>query len=71
MWEMITCFTGEYQRLWERSSCFSHHIRLKEKTYSLWPFLLDDQKKYLNPLYSSQSQKSAVLEPNTVSFNFK
>ena len=31
----------------------------------------DDQKKYLNPLYSSQSQKSAVLEPNTVSFNFK
>ncbi|XP_010849551.1 PREDICTED: myotubularin-related protein 6 [Bison bison bison] len=46
-------------------------LKLKEKTYSLWPFLLDDQKKYLNPLYSSQSQKSAVLEPNTVSFNFK
>uniref|UniRef100_A0A8C6CSX1 Myotubularin related protein 6 n=1 Tax=Moschus moschiferus TaxID=68415 RepID=A0A8C6CSX1_MOSMO len=46
-------------------------LKLKEKTYSLWPFLLGDQKKYLNPLYSSQSQKSAVLEPNTVSFNFK
>ncbi|MXQ94424.1 hypothetical protein E5288_WYG022410 [Bos mutus] len=46
-------------------------LKLKEKTYSLWPFLLDDQKKYLNPLYSSQSQKLAVLEPNTVSFNFK
>lgn len=46
-------------------------LKLKEKTYSLWPFLLDDQKKYLNPLYGSQSQKSAVLEPNTVSFNFK
>ncbi|XP_068840354.1 myotubularin-related protein 6 isoform X8 [Capricornis sumatraensis] len=45
-------------------------LKLKEKTYSLWPFLLDDQKKYLNPLYGSQSQKSAVLEPNTVSFNF-
>ncbi|KAG8520288.1 Myotubularin-related protein 6 [Galemys pyrenaicus] len=46
-------------------------LKLKEKTYSLWPFLLDEQKKYLNPLYSSKSQKFAVLEPNTVSFNFK
>ncbi|KAK1340778.1 hypothetical protein QTO34_017172 [Cnephaeus nilssonii] len=46
-------------------------ILLKEKTYSLWPFLLDDQKKYLNPLYSSNSQQFAVLEPNTASFNFK
>ncbi|ELW47595.1 Myotubularin-related protein 6 [Tupaia chinensis] len=45
--------------------------RLKEKTYSLWPFLLDEQKKYLNPLYSSKSQRFTVLEPNTVSFNFK
>ncbi|XP_032960642.1 myotubularin-related protein 6 isoform X2 [Rhinolophus ferrumequinum] len=44
-------------------------LKLKEKTYSLWPFLLDDQKKYLNPLY--KSQKFAALEPNTVSFNFK
>ncbi|XP_019592112.2 phosphatidylinositol-3,5-bisphosphate 3-phosphatase MTMR6 [Rhinolophus sinicus] len=44
-------------------------LKLKEKTYSLWPFLLDDQEKYLNPLY--KSQKFAVLEPNTVSFNFK
>ncbi|KAM9049272.1 phosphatidylinositol-3,5-bisphosphate 3-phosphatase MTMR6 isoform 4-T4 [Megaptera novaeangliae] len=46
-------------------------LKLKEKTYSLWPFLLHDQKKYFNPLYSSISQKLAVLEPNTVSFNFK
>ncbi|XP_049557265.1 myotubularin-related protein 6 isoform X4 [Orcinus orca] len=46
-------------------------LKLKEKTYSLWPFLLDDQEKYFNPLYSSTSQKLAVLEPNTVSFNFK
>eukprot|EP00069_Balaena_mysticetus_P005896 bmy_18170T0 len=46
-------------------------LKLKEKTYSLWPFLLHDQKKYFNPLYSSTSQKLAVLEPNTVSFNFK
>ncbi|XP_003796761.1 myotubularin-related protein 6 isoform X1 [Otolemur garnettii] len=46
-------------------------LKLKEKTYSLWPFLLEDQKKYLNPLYSSKSQKFTVLEPNTISFNFK
>lgn len=46
-------------------------LKLKEKTYSLWPFLLDDQKKYLNPLYSSNSQQFVVLEPNTASFNFK
>uniref|UniRef100_A0ABI7ZQH3 Myotubularin phosphatase domain-containing protein n=1 Tax=Felis catus TaxID=9685 RepID=A0ABI7ZQH3_FELCA len=46
-------------------------LKLKEKTYSLWPFLLDDQKKYLNPLYTSKSPKFTVLEPNTVSFNFK
>ncbi|XP_059984997.1 myotubularin-related protein 6 isoform X3 [Lagenorhynchus albirostris] len=66
-------FIGNCQKEREelKSSCFSHPIRLKEKTYSLWPFLLDDQEKYFNPLYSSTSQKLAVLEPNTVSFNFK
>uniref|UniRef100_A0A8I5R8Y1 Myotubularin related protein 6 n=1 Tax=Papio anubis TaxID=9555 RepID=A0A8I5R8Y1_PAPAN len=46
-------------------------LKLKEKTYSLWPFLLEDQKKYLNPLYSSKSHRFTVLEPNTISFNFK
>ncbi|KAI5279517.1 myotubularin-related protein 6 isoform X2 [Manis pentadactyla] len=46
-------------------------LKLKEKTYSLWPFLLGDQQRYVNPLYSSTSQIGAVLEPNTVSFNFK
>ncbi|XP_069323525.1 phosphatidylinositol-3,5-bisphosphate 3-phosphatase MTMR6 [Eulemur rufifrons] len=46
-------------------------LKLKEKTYSLWPFLLEDRKKYLNPLYSFKSQRFTVLEPNTVSFNFK
>lgn len=44
-------------------------LKLKEKTYSLWPFLLDDLKKYLNPVYSPE--RFTVLEPNTVSFNFK
>lgn len=46
-------------------------LKLKEKTYSLWPFLLDDKQKYLNPLYNSKSESLTVLEPNTVSFNFK
>lgn len=44
-------------------------LKLKERTYSLWSFLLDDKQKYFNPLYSSTSE--TVLEPNTVSFNFK
>nr|XP_060623130.1 myotubularin-related protein 6 [Anolis sagrei ordinatus] len=47
-------------------------LRLKEKTYSLWPFLLEQRDKYLNPVYSeSFSQSFTVLEPDTVSFNFK
>uniref|UniRef100_A0A4X1TZL1 Myotubularin related protein 6 n=2 Tax=Sus scrofa TaxID=9823 RepID=A0A4X1TZL1_PIG len=46
-------------------------LKLKEKTYSLWPLLLDDQRPYLNPLYSPRAQVAAALEPNTVSFNFK
>ena len=46
-------------------------LKLKEKTYSLWPLLLDDQRPYLNPLYSPRTQVAAALEPNTVSFNFK
>ncbi|XP_044857790.1 myotubularin-related protein 6 [Mauremys mutica] len=47
-------------------------LKLKEKTYSLWPFLLDEQKKYINPLYNRDfSQKLVLLEPNTASFNFK
>ncbi|XP_054830159.1 myotubularin-related protein 6 isoform X2 [Eublepharis macularius] len=47
-------------------------LKLKEKTYSLWPFLLDEQKKYRNPIYSELfSQSFPVLEPDTVSFNFK
>ncbi|XP_021234893.1 myotubularin-related protein 6 isoform X1 [Numida meleagris] len=47
-------------------------LKLKEKTYSLWPFLLDEQKKYQNPLYNPNfSPNLTLLEPNTVSFNFK
>ncbi|KAM6316938.1 phosphatidylinositol-3,5-bisphosphate 3-phosphatase MTMR6 isoform 5-T5 [Aegotheles albertisi] len=47
-------------------------LKIKEKTYSLWPFLLDEQKKYQNPLYSPDfSPELTLLEPSTVSFNFK
>ncbi|XP_050749590.1 myotubularin-related protein 6 isoform X5 [Gymnogyps californianus] len=47
-------------------------LKLKEKTYSLWPFLLDEKKKYQNPLYNPDfSPELTLLEPNTVSFNFK
>ncbi|KAM4905652.1 phosphatidylinositol-3,5-bisphosphate 3-phosphatase MTMR6 isoform 2-T2 [Sylvia borin] len=47
-------------------------LKLKEKTYSLWPFLLAEQKKYQNPLYNPDfSPDLTLLEPNTVSFNFK
>ncbi|KAF7250754.1 Myotubularin-related protein 6 [Varanus komodoensis] len=47
-------------------------LKLKEKTYSLWPFLLDEREKYLNPVYNEKfSQLFTVLEPDTVSFNFK
>lgn len=47
-------------------------LKLKEKTYSLWPFLLSEQKKYQNPLYNPDfSPELTLLEPNTVSFNFK
>ncbi|XP_042315158.1 myotubularin-related protein 6 [Sceloporus undulatus] len=47
-------------------------LKLKEKTYSLWPFLLEECEKYVNPIYSETfSQSFAVLEPDTISFNFK
>ncbi|XP_074012828.1 phosphatidylinositol-3,5-bisphosphate 3-phosphatase MTMR6 isoform X3 [Numenius arquata] len=47
-------------------------LKLKEKTYSLWPFLLEEQKKYQNPLYNPDFFPGlTLLEPNTVSFNFK
>ncbi|KFW74063.1 Myotubularin-related protein 6, partial [Manacus vitellinus] len=47
-------------------------LKVKEKTYSLWPFLLAEQKKYRNPLYNPDFlPELTLLEPNTVSFNFK
>lgn len=67
----LICRVSSILCTWVRLLCCPCSRRLKEKTYSLWPFLLDDRQKYLNPLYSSKSERLTVLEPNTASFNFK
>ncbi|XP_048453512.1 myotubularin-related protein 6 isoform X3 [Rhincodon typus] len=47
-------------------------MKIQQKTHSLWSFLLENQHKYLNPLYDCNLPCAhEVLEPNTVSFNFK
>ncbi|XP_038617656.1 myotubularin-related protein 6 isoform X2 [Tachyglossus aculeatus] len=57
-------FLGNHQK--ERED-----LKLREKTYSLWPFLLEDQKKYLNPLYRPEPRRFVALEPSTVPFHLK
>ncbi|XP_066515509.1 myotubularin-related protein 8 isoform X2 [Hoplias malabaricus] len=56
-------FIGNCQR--ERQE-----IRLKERTFSLWPYLLQHQDKYRNPLYKRSSHNS-VLRPSTLPLHFK
>ncbi|XP_069747539.1 myotubularin-related protein 6 isoform X2 [Narcine bancroftii] len=47
-------------------------MKIQLKTHSLWSFLLENQHKYLNPLYDPNLPcVHEVLKPNTVSFNFK
>ncbi|XP_072260889.1 phosphatidylinositol-3,5-bisphosphate 3-phosphatase MTMR6 [Pyxicephalus adspersus] len=47
-------------------------LRLKEKTHSLWAYLLGESSKYENPLFDQNSLKSQpILEPNTIHSNFK
>ncbi|XP_051782348.1 myotubularin-related protein 6 [Erpetoichthys calabaricus] len=58
-------FLGNCQR--EREE-----MRLKDKTYSLWPHLMNNHQNYLNPLYQPGfAETHPVLEPNTMPFNFK
>ncbi|XP_059820158.1 myotubularin-related protein 6 [Hypanus sabinus] len=58
-------FIGNCQR--ERED-----MKIQHKTHSLWSHLLENQHKYLNPLYDPNLPcVHEVLEPNTVSFNFK
>ncbi|XP_029458420.1 myotubularin-related protein 6 isoform X2 [Rhinatrema bivittatum] len=64
-----SCQFGNFLRNCQKDR---EELKLREKTYSLWPYLLNDKKKYLNPLYDATfSQRFTVLEPNTVPFNFK
>ncbi|XP_051968580.1 myotubularin-related protein 8 [Xyrauchen texanus] len=45
-------------------------MKLREKTFSLWPHLLENQQQYRNPLYR-RSLKSSVLRPSTLPLHFK
>ncbi|XP_056602248.1 myotubularin-related protein 8 [Triplophysa dalaica] len=45
-------------------------MRLREKTFSLWPHLLENPHQYRNPLYR-RSLKSTVLRPSTLPLHFK
>ncbi|XP_036436217.1 myotubularin-related protein 8 isoform X1 [Colossoma macropomum] len=45
-------------------------MRLKERTFSLWPFLLQHQDEYRNPLYR-RSAHNSVLRPSTLPLHFK
>ncbi|XP_078268653.1 phosphatidylinositol-3,5-bisphosphate 3-phosphatase MTMR8 isoform X2 [Rhinoraja longicauda] len=45
-------------------------LKIQERTHSLWPFLLEKQYQYRNPLYKP-SAINTVLKPNTAPFNFR
>ncbi|KAG7250295.1 hypothetical protein CRUP_020979 [Coryphaenoides rupestris] len=45
---------------------------MRERTHSLWAFLLGEQQNYRNPFYSSAYGKAhPVLEPSTLPYHFK
>lgn len=47
-------------------------LRLRERTHSLWAFLLSEKQNYLNPFYSlAYNEKTPVLEPSTLPYHFK
>ncbi|MBN3301366.1 MTMR8 protein, partial [Amia calva] len=45
-------------------------LKLQERTYSVWPFLLEKTPQYTNPIYKGL-KAFGVLRPNTLPFNFK
>ena len=46
--------------------------RLRERTHSLWAFLMSEKQNYLNPFYSpAYSELHPVLEPSTLPYHFK
>ncbi|XP_068565832.1 myotubularin-related protein 6 [Cebidichthys violaceus] len=47
-------------------------LRLRERTHSLWAFLMGEKQNYLNPFYSTAySETHPVLEPSTLPYHFK
>uniref|UniRef100_A0A6Q2ZPZ4 Myotubularin phosphatase domain-containing protein n=1 Tax=Esox lucius TaxID=8010 RepID=A0A6Q2ZPZ4_ESOLU len=46
-------------------------MRLRERTYSLWPQLWKDRAQYVNPLYrADHTQTQGMLRPNTTPYCF-
>ncbi|KAG9282216.1 myotubularin-related protein 8 isoform X1 [Astyanax mexicanus] len=45
-------------------------MRLRERTFSLWPFLLQCQDEFRNPLYK-RSTHNSLLRPSTLPLHFK
>ncbi|TNN84639.1 Myotubularin-related protein 6 [Liparis tanakae] len=47
-------------------------LRLRERTHSLWAYLMSEKQNYLNPFYSpAYSERHPVLEPSTLPYHFK
>lgn len=46
--------------------------RLRERTHSLWAYLMSEKQNYINPFYSpAYSEAHPVLEPSTLPYHFK
>ncbi|KAF3836036.1 hypothetical protein F7725_028594 [Dissostichus mawsoni] len=47
-------------------------LKLRERTHSLWAFLMSERENYLNPFYSpAYSKAHPVLQPSTLPYHFK
>uniref|UniRef100_A0A673B6E9 Myotubularin phosphatase domain-containing protein n=1 Tax=Sphaeramia orbicularis TaxID=375764 RepID=A0A673B6E9_9TELE len=58
-------FLGNNQRQREE-------LQLRERTHSLWAYLLSEKQNYLNPFYSpAYCEAHPVLEPSTLPYHFK
>ncbi|XP_060920250.1 myotubularin-related protein 6 [Labrus mixtus] len=58
-------FLGNNQRQREE-------LQLRERTHSLWAFLMSEKQNYLNPFYSpAYADSHPVLAPSTLPYNFK
>ncbi|XP_037550040.1 myotubularin-related protein 6 [Nematolebias whitei] len=58
-------FLGNHQRQREE-------LQLRERTHSLWAFLMGEKQNHLNPFYSpAYSEAHPVLEPSTLPNSFK